>query len=87
MLITRNRVFQSAGIFAITLGFLASFMISTAQAESDAQTRGIEEVVVTAQKREQSLMDAAIDVTAFSGIQLRDAGIDDVFGISKLFRA
>ena len=83
MLITRNRVFQSAGIFAITLGFLASFMISTAQAESDAQTRGIEEVVVTAQKREQSLMDAAIDVTAFSGIQLRDAGIDDVFGISK----
>ena len=83
MLITRNRVLQSAGIFAITLGFLASFMISTAQAESDAQTRGIEEVVVTAQKREQSLMDAAIDVTAFSGIQLRDAGIDDVFGISK----
>ena len=37
MLITRNRVLQSAGIFAITLGFLASFMISTAQAESDAQ--------------------------------------------------
>ena len=30
----------------------------------------LEEVVVTAQKKEQSLMDAAIDVTAFSGEQL-----------------
>ena len=43
----------------------------------------LEEVVVTAQKKEQSLMDAAIDVTAFSGEQLTVSGIDDVFGISK----
>ena len=43
----------------------------------------LEEIVVTAQKKEQSLMDAAIDVTAFSGEQLTVAGIDDVFGISK----
>ena len=83
MLITRIRDLQNAGSFAITLGLLSSFWALTAQAETDAQTRGIEEVVVTAQKREQSLMDAAIDVTAFSGIQLREAGIDDVFGISK----
>ena len=69
MLITRIRVLQSAVTFAITLGLLSGFWALTAQAETDAQTRGIEEVVVTAQKREQSLMDAAIDVTAFSGIQ------------------
>ena len=43
----------------------------------------LEEVVVTAQKKEQSLMDVAIDVTAFSGEQLTVSGIDDVFGISK----
>ena len=83
MLITRIRVLQSAVTFAITLGLLSGFWALTAQAETDAQTRGIEEVVVTAQKREQSLMDAAIDVTAFSGIQLREAGIDDVFGMAK----
>ena len=83
MLITRIRDLQNAGSLAITLGLLSSFWAFTAQAETDAQARGIEEVVVTAQKREQSLMDAAIDVTAFSGIQLREAGIDDVFGISK----
>jgi len=83
MLITRIPVLQSGVTFAITLGLLSGFWALTAQAETDAQTRGIEEVVVTAQKREQSLMDAAIDVTAFSGIQLREAGIDDVFGISK----
>ena len=34
-------------------------------------------------EKEQSLMDAAIDVTAFSGEQLTVSGIDDVFGISK----
>ncbi len=62
---------------------LASLPFGTAIADESESARGIEEVVVTAQKREQSLMDAAIDVTAFSGIQLREAGIDDVFGISK----
>ena len=41
-----------------------------------AQT--IEEVVVTAQKREQSLQDVAIAVTAFTGDQLQDRGLDSV---------
>ena len=50
---------------------------------ADEARSAIEEVVVTAQKKEQSLMDAAIDVTAFSGEQLTVSGIDDVFGISK----
>ncbi len=83
MLITRIHILQSSGTFAITLSLLFNFWSSTAQAEAETQARGIEEVVVTAQKREQSLMDAAIDVTAFSGIQLREAGIDDVFGMAK----
>ena len=80
---TRIRVLQKSGAFAITLILSLSFWSLTTQAETEKQGRGIEEVVVTAQKREQSLMDAAIDVTAFSGEQLTEAGIDDVFGIAK----
>ena len=83
MLATRTRVLQRSGTFAITLILSLSFWSLTTQAETEKQGRGIEEVVVTAQKREQSLMDAAIDVTAFSGEQLTKAGIDDVFGIAK----
>ena len=83
MLETRIRVLQRSGTFAITLILSLSFWSLTTQAETEKQGRGIEEVVVTAQKREQSLMDAAIDVTAFSGEQLTKAGIDDVFGIAK----
>ena len=80
---TRIRILQSSGTFAITLSLLLSFSSSTTQAETATQAGVIEEVVVTAQKREQSLMDAAIDVTAFSGEQLTEAGIDDIFGIAK----
>ena len=83
MLTTRIGILQSSGTFAITLSLLLTFSSSTTQAETTTQAGVIEEVVVTAQKREQSLMDAAIDVTAFSGEQLTEAGIDDIFGIAK----
>ena len=83
MLTTRIGILQSSGTFAITLSLLLTFSSSTTQAETATQAGVIEEVVVTAQKREQSLMDAAIDVTAFSGEQLTEAGIDDIFGMAK----
>ena len=62
-----------------------SLLLTTplSQIFADEARSVLEEVVVTAQKKEQSLMDAAIDVTAFSGEQLTVSGIDDVFGISK----
>ena len=83
MLVTRIRTLQSSGAVLLSLLLLLSFGSSLTQAETAAKAKGMEEIVVTAQKREQSLMDAAIDVTAFSGDQLTKAGIDDVFGIAK----
>ena len=41
----------------------------------------LEEVIVTAQKREQSLQDVPISVSAFSGAALQEAGIKDVFDL------
>ncbi|MBL1141104.1 MAG: TonB-dependent receptor [Proteobacteria bacterium] len=43
----------------------------------------IEEVVVTAQKREQNLQDVGISVTAFSGEQLDALGIDNAVDITQ----
>ncbi|HLF30893.1 MAG TPA: TonB-dependent receptor [Xanthomonadales bacterium] len=37
----------------------------------------LEEITITAQKREQSLQDVGISVTAFTGDQLRDLGIEE----------
>ena len=51
--------------------FLCSFFLSTATAQT-----AIEEVVVTAQKREQSLNDIGISINAFSGREIRENRIE-----------
>ena len=43
-----------------------------------AQQLGLEEVVVTARKRDESMQDVPIAITAFSGDQLRDAGVTNI---------
>jgi len=71
MLIRKNRIAQ-----ACAAAILASF-----GAQALAQG-ALEEVVVTAQKREQSLQDAPIAITAFSSEALEQQGISDVRDIS-----
>ena len=43
----------------------------------------LEEIVITAQKREQSIQDVPISVTALSGEQLLQNGISDVFDLQQ----
>ncbi|HUH36545.1 MAG TPA: hypothetical protein VL027_01245, partial [Spongiibacteraceae bacterium] len=54
-----------------------------APAPAEAQARALEEVVVTARKREESLQDTPIAITAFSGDQLREAGISNLADFNK----
>ena len=42
----------------------------------------LEEVVITAQKREQSLQDVGIAVTAFSGDQMRALGMQESYDVA-----
>ena len=44
----------------------------------------LEEVIVTAQKREQSLQDVPISVSAMSGDQLNAAGVNTIEGLAKI---
>jgi len=64
--------------FAIALAIPASIITSQAQASV------LEEVVVTAQKRQQSLQDVGIAVTAFSGNQLEQLGYDNAQQITAM---
>lgn len=64
---------------------LAGAFASSVQAQEAADTgREIEEIVVTAQKREQSLQDVPIVVTTISGQLLKDAGVKDIRDLTVL---
>lgn len=63
---------------AMTTVLLASTAISTS---SLAQAQVLEEIIVTAQKREQSLQDVSVSVTALSGEMINDFGFQDTLNI------
>ncbi|WP_395397910.1 TonB-dependent receptor [Novosphingobium sp. BL-8A] len=55
-----------------------------AQAQESAPTGGIQEIVVTAQKRSEAINDVPLSITAASGDKLRDQGITDVGDLVKI---
>lgn len=59
--------------------------VAATRARTRAQRSGrvLEEIVVTAQKRQQSLSDVPISVSAVSGDKLRDAGIENLSDLSE----
>jgi iron complex outermembrane recepter protein len=67
---------------AIILASTASIAMPGMAAENDDFV--IEEIIVTAQKRAESLQDVALTVNAFGGEMLKDAGVFDFTDIEKL---
>jgi len=61
---------------AIAAGWLG--MLGSMTVNAQEQEYAIEEIIVTAQKREQSIQDVPIAVSAFDSAFLDDAGVDDV---------
>jgi iron complex outermembrane recepter protein len=53
-------------------------------APSDASSGGLQEVVVTAQKRQQALSDVGLTIVAASAEQLQNQGVTDVASLSKV---
>jgi outer membrane receptor protein involved in Fe transport len=58
-----------------------------APAEASSSTNTVEEIVVTAQMREQSLQKVPLSVTAVTANTLSQAGVTDMHGISNLVPA
>ncbi len=67
--------------FPRVIGLVAGAALLLGGYAANAQI--LEEVVVTAQKREQNLQDVPISVTAFSGEQLSALGINDFVEITQ----
>lgn len=77
---TRKLSFPCA-IAVTTVGLMGQAM---AQEAATAQNDGIDEIVVTAQKRKESINEVPMSISAISGDQLADKGIDDVADLQKV---
>src|SRR5262245_15442696 len=66
---------QFCGRVTAALGFSFPALIGVPASAEDAPTRQIEEVVVTAERRESTVQDTSISITAFTGEFLDDFGI------------
>ncbi len=73
--------------FVTGLALIISGLVTTGQALAQDEAEGalgIEEIIVTAQKREQSLQDVPMTVNAFSGDFITDNGVQDIRDIAGL---
>jgi iron complex outermembrane receptor protein len=65
----------------LALCVTATFLLSVMQ--SAIAQSVLEEVIVTAQKREQNIQDVGIAITAFTGDQMTALGVEESFDIAK----
>src|SRR5690348_14073868 len=65
----RRDLLTSVGVVSIYLGLTTDWATAA---------EGIEVVTVTAERREESIFDAPVTVTALSGVDLRNRGITDI---------
>ena len=74
---------QTQKVGATALLFLFGCLGSSVAVAEETQSRPIEEVIVTAERRAESLQSVPIAVTAFTGDELDQQGIVDIKGITE----
>jgi iron complex outermembrane recepter protein len=70
-----------ASLVALTLG-LSSSLLSAQEADEEKEKQGLETITVTAQKRAQNLQEVPVSVTAFSGDQMAESVIKDMYDLT-----
>lgn len=78
---TIAKVSAAASVLAIVIGTPALAAPPAARSNLDDQQR-IEDIIVTAQKREQNVKDVPMSITAVSGASLENAGVQTVKDLS-----
>src|SRR5579859_560289 len=79
-----NLACTALGPAVLSLMALPAAHAQQAQAGSQAQSGGLEEIVVTAQRREEKSVDVPISITALSQEQLTTANVQNLGDIQKL---
>ena len=78
---TINKVYTTLRGFSVTA--CCFLLVNSEVSFAQDSTSALEEVIVTAQKREQNLQDVPIAITAFTGEALDDRGIVDLEGLAQ----
>ena len=69
---------------AVSIGSLAMSDTAIAQERGKAANAGLEEIIVTARKQSESLLDVPVAVTAVTSQQLERAGVNDLGSLSRV---
>ncbi|MEQ8736116.1 MAG: TonB-dependent receptor [Rhodospirillaceae bacterium] len=69
--------------YGATVGLLTCAFIASISAEAAAQQVALEEIVVTARKRAESLQEIPVAISAFSASQLENLGFDNLTDVSQ----
>lgn len=78
-----NKGIQSVLRFGALLPLVAAGLSFSSTVVAQEETPIFEEIVVTVQRREQSIMDVPVAVSAISGEQIQAAGIKDMFDLQQ----
>jgi iron complex outermembrane receptor protein len=78
LFVSVKNLLASASVLSLVFVGLNAQAQEAAPASNNAAPRTVDEIVITAQKRTQSLQDVPIVVTAVNAQQLQDAGVKDI---------
>ena len=80
----RSRLFTSVSVLAVTLAGILPATVQAQQSQASRSSNILEEVVVTAQRREQSVQDVPLTVNAFTAKDLGDLSMDNARDLQSL---
>ncbi|WP_340317377.1 TonB-dependent receptor [Rhizorhabdus argentea] len=79
-----RHLYGKMSVAALILGGASGQAIAQAQTPATAQDSGIEEIVVTAQKRSENLQDVPISIQAFNNSSLERAGVRQIENLPNI---
>lgn len=79
-----NRTLIGASLIALSAAFATPAMAQADdQSETASQSVGIGDIIVTAQRREENVQNAALSITVVSGDDLRNAGVTNIEALAR----
>lgn len=82
---TLSEMLGSSSVAALLLGLPANPVLAQDSPGAEVgQTAGVTDIIVTAQKRSESVNSVPLSITAASGDELRAQGVTDVAGLAKV---
>jgi iron complex outermembrane receptor protein len=80
----RNLCLWGASSIALAVSAAPAFAADQPAAQPTAQSAAVEELVVTAQKRAESIQDVPLSIVAASAKQMETKGVQDVTGLERM---